>query len=68
MAMTLLSHTLCTRVFRTLYAHRVEGVGYITSVWFFRDRGRIEYSYMCEGKTYNSYAAVMKTAHTIPAA
>ncbi len=50
--------------FRTLYRHGVQVMGCITSVSFQRDRGRIEYSYMREGKTYSSYAAVMKTART----
>lgn len=50
--------------FRTMYQHGIQVVGYITSVSFIRDRGRIEYTYLCEGKTYCNYAAVMKTART----
>jgi hypothetical protein len=50
--------------FRTLYRHGVQVAGCITSVSFHRDRGRIEYIYLCEGRTYSSCAAVMKTART----
>lgn len=50
--------------FRSLRDRGVPVAGYITGVLFHRDRGRIEYDYTYQDKSYSSYNAVMKTART----
>ena len=52
------------RSFQALFAQGAQVAGRITSISFFRDRGRIEYTYTWEGKTYKGYNAVMKTKRT----
>jgi len=52
------------RSFQTLFAQGVQVTGRITSVSFFRDRGRVEYTYTYEGETYNGGNAIMKTGRT----
>lgn len=52
------------RSFQALFAQGVPVMGRMTSVSFFRDRGRVEYTYAYEGRTYNGYHVVMKTKRT----
>ena len=39
-------------------------VGTVTLVWFMKDRGRVEYEYQFEGKTYQAGNAIMKNRET----
>jgi len=52
------------RSFQATFARSDEVVGHITSISFFRDRGRIEYTYDMGGQTYNGWNAVMKNKRT----
>jgi hypothetical protein len=50
--------------FQATFARSDEVVGRITSISFFRDRGRIEYSYVANGQIYNGWNAIMKNKRT----
>jgi len=50
--------------FQQTFANGENAVGRITSVSFFKDRGRIEYSYNLKGQTYKSGNAIMKNKKT----
>jgi hypothetical protein len=52
------------RSFQALFSQGAQVMGRITTVSFFRDRGRVEYTYTYQGKTYSGYNAIMKTART----
>jgi ABC-type uncharacterized transport system permease subunit len=42
-----------------------EVIGRIDTVWFVKDRGRVEYSYELDGKTYQSGNAIWKNSETL---
>ena len=50
--------------FQQTFSNGEKTVGRITSVSFFKDRGRIEYSYNLKGQTYQSGNAIMKNKKT----
>ena len=50
--------------FQQVFANGENTFGRITSVSFFKDRGRIEYSYSLKGQTYQSGNAIMKNEKT----
>ena len=50
--------------FQNTFANGENAVGQITSVSFFKDRGRIEYSYSLNGQTHQSGNAIMKNQKT----
>src|SRR5437016_2431693 len=52
------------RSFQAAFARNVEVQGRITNISFFRDRGRVEYTYDYSGQTYHGGNAVMKTGRT----
>jgi hypothetical protein len=47
-----------------VFAKGVEIPGEITNVSFYRDRGRVEYTYSYQGQAYSGGNAVMKTGRT----
>lgn len=47
-----------------IFSKGMEVVGQITNISFYRDRGRVEYSYSYEGHAYSSGNAIMKTRQT----
>ena len=49
---------------RSLFEHGIEVKGKIDRVGFFRDRGRVEYSYTYQGKALSAGIAVMKVKRT----
>ena len=51
-------------VFRSLFANGHRVAGRVASVFFFKDRGRIEYDYEYAGKALRSGNAVHKTKRT----
>lgn len=51
--------------FQQTFANGEEIIGLITSVSFFKDRGRIEYSYAMNGQSYKSGNAIMKNKKTL---
>lgn len=52
------------RSFQQVFANGKIAVGRITNISFFKDRGRIEYSYGVNGQTYQSGNAIMKNRKT----
>lgn len=50
--------------FHSIFVRGVEVTGRITSISFFRDRGRVEYTYVYQGKSYESGNAIHKTGRT----
>ena len=50
--------------FQQTFANGENAVGRITSISFFKDRGRIEYSYSLNGQTFQSGNAIMKNKKT----
>jgi hypothetical protein len=52
------------RTIQQLFSKGIEVVGQITNVSFYRDRGRIEYSYSHGGQAYAGGNAIMKTRQT----
>lgn len=66
-ALTVLLGWLVTR--RIAYVRRIaesglEVTGRIVSIAFFRDRGRVEYDFEFDGKTYHAGNAIWKNAET----
>ncbi|MGF1536346.1 MAG: hypothetical protein ACFB4J_07675 [Elainellaceae cyanobacterium] len=49
------------RSFQTLFSTGERISGQVTEIWFVKDRGRIEYTYVHRGKRYTSGAAIHKT-------
>jgi hypothetical protein len=63
-AVTLIAIPLLTvrvRSFQSLFRRGVELPGRITDISFYRDRGRIEYTYSYQGQTYQGANAIQKT-------
>jgi hypothetical protein len=52
------------RVLLRLFARGQEVVGRLISIGFFRDRGRIDYAYDYQGRTFQGGNAVMRTGRT----
>ena len=52
------------RTIQQLFLKGVEVVGQITAISFYRDRGRVEYSYSHAGQAYSGGNAIMKTGRT----
>jgi hypothetical protein len=52
------------RVIQKVFEKGQEVQGQITAVSFFRDRGRVEFSFIFEGQTYKLGCAIMKTKQT----
>lgn len=52
------------RLFNTIFSDGVEVRATISNVFFFRDRGRVDYIYTHNGQKYTSGNAVMKTKRT----
>lgn len=50
--------------FKKLFSKGVEVPGLIANIWFHRDRGRVEYTYTYQGKTYHRGNAIMKSGRT----
>ena len=53
------------RSIQKMFANSVEVTGQITDLSFFRDRGRVEYSYIYQGQNYSGGNAIMKTGKTL---
>jgi len=51
-------------IIRSVFSHGLEARGQIDSVFFNRDRGRIQYTYTFQGQTYTSGAALHRTRKT----
>jgi hypothetical protein len=52
------------RVLRTFFENGEEIPGELRKVYFFQDRGRIDYSYTCNGEKYTGSVPIHKTAIT----
>jgi len=52
------------RSFQSMFRRGIQVRGRITDVSFYRDRGRVEYSYTYEGQTYAGGNAVQKTGRS----
>lgn len=52
------------RSIQQMFAKSVEVVGQITNISFYRDRGRVEYSYTYQNQNYSGGNAIMKTGKT----
>jgi hypothetical protein len=52
------------RSIQQLFVKSVEVVGQITDIAFYRDRGRVDYSYTYQDKQYLGGSAIMKTGKT----
>jgi hypothetical protein len=52
------------RSFQSLFANSEEIIGWIVSVSFVKDRGRVEYTYTVQGQSYVSGNAIHKTRAT----
>lgn len=52
------------RAIQQMFAQGAEVAGQITGVAFYRDRGRVEYTYTYQGKPYAARNAIMKTSAT----
>jgi len=52
------------RSIQQMFSKSVEVVGQITNVSFYKDRGRVEYSYIYRGQNYSGGNAIMKTGKT----
>jgi hypothetical protein len=53
------------RSIQQIFANSVEVNGQVTDISFFRDRGRVEYSYSFQGQNYSGGNAIMKTGKTL---
>jgi hypothetical protein len=53
------------RSIQQMFANSVEVNGQVTDISFFRDRGRVEYSYSYQGQNYSGGNAIMKTGKTL---
>jgi hypothetical protein len=49
------------RHFRAVFGHGEEVIGRITNVFFFRDRGRVEFTYTYAGQRYRARNALHRT-------
>jgi len=47
-----------------IFNHGVEIAGEISDVWFYRDRGRVKYSYSIQGQPHNSRTTLHRTKRT----
>jgi hypothetical protein len=52
------------RAIQQLFSKGMEVIGQITNISFYRDRGRVEYSYSHAGQAYSGGNAIMKTRKT----
>ncbi len=52
------------RSIQQMFAKSAEVVGQITNISFFKDRGRVEYSYTYQNQNYSGGNAIMKTGKT----
>jgi hypothetical protein len=52
------------RHIRAFFTRGIEVTGQILDSWFFRGRGRVEYTYTYHDQTYRSSSAINKTAQT----
>lgn len=52
------------KMLQEVFANGQEVVGHITNLSFFKDRGRVEYSYTFNQQTYQSGNAIMKNRQT----
>jgi hypothetical protein len=52
------------RSIQQMFSKSVEVVGQITNISFYKDRGRVEYSYTYQGQNYSGGTAIMKTGKT----
>jgi hypothetical protein len=50
--------------FQQVFANGEKAIGRITTVTFFKDRGRIQYSYSVNGQTYETGNSIMKNRTT----
>jgi hypothetical protein len=52
------------RSIQQMFANSVEVVGQITNISFYKDRGRVEYTYTYQNQNYSAGSAIMKTGKT----
>jgi hypothetical protein len=52
------------RTIQQLFARSVEVTGQVTNISFYKDRGRVEYTYTYLGQSYSGGNAIMKTGRT----
>jgi len=52
------------RSIQQIFSKSVEVVGQVTNISFYKDRGRVEYSYTYQGQNYSGGNAIMKTGKT----
>ena len=52
------------QLFNTIFSDGMTATATINKIWFFRDRGRINYSYFYQGQNYSSGNVVMKIKKT----
>lgn len=52
------------RSIQQIFAKSVEVIGQVTNISFYKDRGRVEYSYTYQNKNYSGGNAIMKTGKT----
>ncbi len=52
------------RSIQQIFSKSVEVVGQVTNISFYKDRGRVEYSYTYLGQNYSGGNAIMKTGKT----
>jgi hypothetical protein len=52
------------RSIQQMFAKSVEIVGQITTISFYKDRGRVEYAYTYQNQNYSGGNAIMKTGKT----
>jgi hypothetical protein len=52
------------RSIQKIFSKSVEVIGQVTNISFYRDRGRVEYSYRYQDQAYSGGNAIMKTGKT----
>ena len=52
------------RVISSVFEDGIESQGLITNIFFFRDRGRVDYSYIFQGQKYTCGNAIHKSRYT----
>lgn len=52
------------RSIQQMFANSVEVVGQVTNISFYKDRGRVEYTYTYQNQNYSAGNAIMKTGKT----
>lgn len=52
------------RTIQEVFANGVEVEGQVTNLSFFRDRGRVDYTYVFQGQTFSGGNAIMKNSRT----